>query len=277
MTTAFDESLLDMNGPSKEQQLLEAKQKIAGEVPLIDNPQSCVIMLPRGLFRGNEWQNEVEVRELTGADEEALARIRDSVDFFDSVIAHGTVRIGAEDLSHRPVSERTLPLQELLLGERSQILMAIIRVTYGDNKTLNVTCPSCQAEQEVDLILSEDFKAKSMDDPFKQTYSHVTSKGDSIEYRLVNGADQSVTLSKKGASVAEQNSMILSRVITSVNNSLLPDPLGYVRGLSMRDRADLLDKLTEQQPSLDMTLKVPCVGCGGEQVLALGWPDLFRP
>lgn len=277
MTTDFDQSLLDMTTPDREQQLRDAKERAVGPIPLIADPPSCLVLLPRGMFRNNEWQQEAEVRELVGIDEEALARIRDAVDFYDHVLALGTVRVGTEDLTQRPVSERLILLQELLLGERQQLLMAVIRVTYGDSKTLNVTCPNCQAEQEVDLIISEDFKPKVMDDPHKQTYSYTTSKGDNIEYRLVNGGDQNAALGKKGASPAEINSIILSRVITAVNNGLLPDPLGYARAMSLRDRTALLENLTNQQPSIDMTLTMPCVGCGGDQVLGLGWRDLFRP
>jgi ribosomal protein S27E len=273
--TAFDQTMMDMG--AKERQLQEAKEKMAGSVPLISDPQSCVVILPRGILRGQEWEQEAEVRELNGADEEALARVRDVVNFFDHVLAHGVVRVGSEDLSGRSVPERLTVLQNLLLGERSQLLLAIIRVTYGDNKTLNVTCPNCEAEQEIDLILSEDFKSSEMETPHKLTYSYATSKGQSIEYRLVTGADQAIALSKKGATTAEQNSTILSRVITAVDGGFVVDPLKFVRDLSMRDRTVLLDKLTEMQPQIDLTLKVPCAGCGGEQVLALGWPDLFRP
>lgn len=274
--TTLEDNPLDML--DKERQLQAAKERIAGGVPLIEDPPSCIVMLQRGLLRGQEWQQEAEVRELNGADEEALSRVRDMVNFFDLVMAHGTVRIGDEDLSVRPISERQIILGELLLGERSQLLLAVIRVTYGDNKTLNVTCPNpdCKAEQEVDLILSEDFKIKPMEDPHKLTYSFATAKGDAIEYRLATGADQVAALSKKGATQSEQNSILLSRVITSVNNGLLPDPLGYARAMLMRDRTVLLEKLMDQQPKLDLTLKVPCVGCGGEQVLSLGWTDLFR-
>lgn len=277
MTAYADTKTDPLDMLNKEQQLQEAKERIAGGVPLMDDPPSCIVNLQRGLLRG-EWQTEAEVRELTGADEEALARVRDMVSFFDLVMAHGTVRIGNEDLAARPVSERQIILGELLIGERSQLLMAVIKVTYGDNKTLNVTCPNidCKAEQEVDLILSEDFKTLPMEDPHKMTYSFPTSKGDTIEYRLATGADQTAALAKKGASQSEQNSILLSRVITAVNNGLLPDPLGYARGLGMKDRTVLLEKLMDQQPKLDLTLKVPCVGCGGEQVLALGWGDLFR-
>lgn len=276
-TTEFDTSILDT--PDREQQLAEAKEKIAGSVPLIEAPPSGIVVLPRGLLKGDSWEQEAEVRELTGADEETLARVREAASFYDHLLALGVVRIGSIDLGSRPVSERLGILQKLLLGERQQLLLAVVAATYGDTKTLNVTCPNpdCGAEQEVDLILSEDFKAKPMEDPFRMTYSFTTSKGDAIQYRLAEGADQIAVLDKKGAAVAEQNSLILSRVITQVNGRLLLDPLLYARSLSMRDRAALLTELTSKQPEIDLTLRVPCVGCGGEQVLALGWPDLFRP
>lgn len=260
----------------KEQQLQEAKERIAGALPLVPNPPSCIIDLPRGLRKGDSWEAEAEVRELNGEDEESLARVRDMVSYFDAVMAHGTVRIGEVDLSARPVSERQGILGQLLVGERERLLLGIIQATYGDTKTIGYTCTLCSVEQDVELILSEDFKPKELENPYQVARSFTTSKGDMVEYRLVTGGDQLEALNKKGASVAEQNSILMSRVIVKVNGQLPLDPLAYARKLSLRDRQEFVKLLLEQQPGIDLTLTTSCAGCGGEQVLPIGWGDLFR-
>lgn len=262
---------------SKVQQLERAKAVIAGSVPLISTPISDQITVSRGLYRNGEWYTTVHVKELTGADEEALARVKDGLELLDAILASGTSRVGEVDLTGKPLSERQGILGELLLGERTQILLAIVQQTYGDNKTIKTTCDTCAHEQEIDLILSEDFKAKPMDNPYQLTYSHVTSKGDTIEYRLATGNDQTEAVRKKGITVPEQNTIILSRCITSFNGGLVVDPLRYARSLSMKDRSIILNALVDNQPNVDLTLDTVCLGCGGEQHLALGWMDLFQP
>jgi len=51
----------------------------------------------------------------------------------------------------------------------------------------------------------------------------------------------------------------------------------YARKLPMRDRQGLLAALVSHQPKVDMTVTVDCVGCREEQVIPLGWADLFQP
>lgn len=262
---------------SKSQQLAEAKAAIVGTTPLIPEAPNCVVNLPRGLMKGGEWKREAEVRELTGSDEEALSRVRESADFFDLVLAHGVIRIEDINLETASVSERQAILHELLIGERSQLLLAILIATYGDEKLLNVTCPHCSVEQEVKIIPSEDFKQKNVEGVDSTLFNYVTNKGHNIEYRLVNGGDQMEALKKKGASTAEQNTLILSRCMVKVNGQLIPDPVGYARRLGMKDRTALLAEMITKQPDIDMAVQMACIGCGGDIVLGLGWSDLFRP
>jgi hypothetical protein len=84
-------------------------------------------------------------------------------------------------------------------------------------------------------------------------------------------------LHKKGATNAEQNTLMLSECITEIDGKPAINPLSTARGLSMGDRRKLLDILTSSQPSPDMNLEVACISCGFEMVLPLSWGDIFRP
>ena len=261
---------------AKQQSLQDAKQAIAGPVPLIPEAPDTSLVLPLGLLIDETRQTQVKVRELTGSDEEALARMREPNEYFDLVIALGTVSIGDFDLSSLPPAERQGRLRSLLIGERDQLFMAVIKATFGNTKTINFTCRSCGESQEVDLLLSEDFKPLDVGVISTTTHTFTTTKGDTLDYRLVTGEDQREALARKGSSIAEQNSIILSRCITRVNSGLLPDPLGFVRGLSIKDRNDLLGALVSKQPSIDLEVTTTCVACSTSQTLPLGWGDLFR-
>jgi hypothetical protein len=256
--------------------LAKAKKEIAGPVPLIQDAADSFLTLPRGLHHNGAWQRSVEVRELTGMDEEALAKVRDVTDFYDTVLALSVTRIGDLDLGSLPLIERQGHLQNLLIGERDQIFVAAVKATYGDRKTLRYTCPSCNEEQDLILTLSQDFRPKEVGDITATTYQFTTSKGVEIQYRLATGSDQLEVMRRKGASPAEQNSIMLSRCLVNAGGQLVVDPLNYARSLSMRDRGRFLGELFNHQPSIDLTVTVPCVACREEQAVSLGWGDLFR-
>ena len=93
----------------------------------------------------------------------------------------------------------------------------------------------------------------------------------------MTGDDQREAFQRKGATTAEQNTIILSRIITKLNGGLIPDPLQFVRQMSMRDRAQLLDVVVSKQPVINLGVTTQCAACQSSQTLTLGWGDLFRP
>ncbi len=261
----------------KERDLQEAQKVVAGSIPLIEAAPSLLFDLPRGRHNANKWETEVELRELTGSDEEALARFNDTADFFDGVLVYGTTRIGSTQLTDLSFPERQSILAELLIGEREQLFINIARVTYGNEKDIGHTCPSCGNEAETTVLISEDIEMPIMESPYTLSHTMVTSKGDTLTYRLAIGSDQMALLKKKGASAAEQTSLMISQCVVKVNDKPIIDPMGMARGLSMGDRRKLMDHLVEDQPSPDMNLTMPCINCGYELTFPLSWGDIFRP
>ena len=262
----------------KQSKLASAKAQIAGPVPLIEEAPDTALTLPRGLFQSGTFKKVVTFRELTGADEELLAKTKDGNDLFDRVIALGTVSIDDFDLQSLPVSERQTWTRMLLIGERDLLFLSIVKATFGNERTLSFTCSMCRERQDITLLLSEDFQPKEIPPELSlETFEYRTSKGDDLIMRLVTGDDQREAFSRKGSTVAEQNTVILSRCITKLNGGLVPDPLGYARSLSMKDRSALLADLVSRQPSVDLGVTTKCAACEADQTLNLGWGDLFRP
>ena len=265
---------LGAHGPAD---LRRAKEAIAGSVPLIAEAPDCSLKLPRGLFIRGSYKTDVTIRELTGLDEETLAKQREVLDYFDTVISLGVTQIGDFDLEGLPLAERSAYMRTLLIGERDQLFVSVVKATFGDNKTISFTCPVCAEKQEADLILSEDFKPKEVDDVTSALVTYNTARGDEVEYRLATGEDQRETLTRKGTTMAEQNTILLSRCIVRVNGGVLPDPTSYVRKLGIKDRQELLARLIDGQPTINLTLTTRCAVCDAEVPLALSWGDLFRP
>jgi len=235
------------------------------------------VELPRGLSYSGAWQKRAMVRELTGVDEEAISRVKEITDIYDTVLALGTVRVGDLELGALPLTERQGYLGQLLLGERDQLFIGIVRATYGDHKTLLYRCQNCNEQQQLTVILSEDFPMEVVPDVERTEFDYITSKGERIMYRPAIGADQMEALKRKNATMAEQNTIILSRTIKEVDGQLVLDPMAYARNLPLRDRNALLAELVSRQPNVNMTVTVGCVACREEQTIPLGWADLFQP
>jgi len=262
----------------KQSKLAAAKDAIAGPVPLIPEAPDTTIILPRGLYVSGTFKKQASFRELNGSDEEVLARTKDGNDLFDQVIALGTVSIDDFDIQSLPIPERQTWLRMLLIGEREQLFLGIVTATFGESKTISFTCSMCRERQDVELLLTEDFKPKEID-PAKSldVFDYRTVKGADLVVRLVTGEDQREAFGRKGATVAEQNTIILSRVITKLNGGMVADPMGFARSLSMKDRSALLADLVSRQPSIDLGVTTTCAVCQAEQLLNLGWGDIFRP
>jgi hypothetical protein len=260
----------------KQDEIRAAKEAMAGPVPIIGEAPDTLLTLPRGLFHNGQWQRAVVARELTGADEETLAKVPDQLAFYSTVIALGIESIGELDLASMPLAARKSHLAGLLLGERDMLFVKVVQTSFGDEKDINFNCSLCETEQTMTLILSEDFQANIPEDT-SIDHQFTTSKGDVLDYRAGVGSDQDEATSKKGATLAEQNTIMLSRCVTKCNGDLIVDPLKFVRNLGISDRSKLLKELIALQPSIDMELKTKCAGCGGDQTVALGWGDIFRP
>jgi hypothetical protein len=247
--------------------LAAAKQAIAGPTPLIEEPPDTALTLPRGLYVSGTFKRLAVVRELTGADEEQLAKSKDGADLFDKVVAQGTTSIDDFDLSSMPVVERQTWLRMLLIGEREQLFLAISRAT----------CSMCGEAQETELLLSEDFKPIEIDPSLSmENFDYRTTKGDDLVVRLVTGEDQNEAFTRKNASIPEQNTIILSRCITKLNGGLVADPMGYARNLSIKDRELLLAEMVRRQPSINLGVATQCAACNADQTLNISWGMLFR-
>ena len=127
------------------------------------------------------------------------------------------------------------------------------------------------------LTISNDFKPRVVPEVDRTEFHYQTSKGADIAYRPAIGADQIEALNRKGASPAEQNTIIHSRCIKTVDGQLVINPLDFARAMPMRDRTALLDLLIERQPTVDLSVTINCAVCREEQTISLGWGDLFRP
>ncbi|WP_159073500.1 hypothetical protein [Streptomyces sp. RTd22] len=242
-----------------------------GEPPVIPVPADCLITLPAGLVREDHVITEAEVRELTGADEEALARVRSNpLRLLETLLELGTVRIG--DV---PATSDVLP--QLLLGDRDALVIAIRRVTFGDEMEFSeIRCPNC----------GEDFAATiSLADiqPQTATSTKLTvpmRKGGCAIVRYPTGADQAAMLALPKATDAERNTYMLGCCLVEVRDAqgkVTPGSADLAKSLGMGDIRNILSQLAATQPGPRLLeVSIEHEACGGEVPLPLSVADIFR-
>lgn len=271
-----------LQGLPVDQQALEmgkVQTAIHGEEPLIPEAPDTNVTLFRGAYSGGEWNQKAAVKELNGSDEEYIARMMGGSNptlYLNAVLTYGVEMLGAYDLPTLGVAERMALIDSLLVGEKELLFLNILRVTYGDIRTVAVKCPTCQAVNDVSFSITEDVPIRTLDDPFALDYEFTCRNEDNLRYRLVNGADQAASAQKPQATMPEQNTILISRVITTVNGKPLVDPLHFAREMGALDRRNLLDTLLSKQPGPYFEeVKLPCATCGAESLFTPTWADLL--
>jgi hypothetical protein len=234
--------------------------------------------LPGGLVRGDEVIRTATVRELTGEDEEKLYKALASNNrfhFTNVLLECGTELIGDEPA--KPL------LKNLLIGDREQIILAIRRVTYGDNITVvNYECPECGVvTPQISFDISEDIPVRKLEHPSDIEFEVKLRKGSVAHVRLPTGADQKVLSEHPDATLAERNTLMLQNIIR-----ILVDPNGTQHNLAVEpslalkmgiaDRRSILNEVAKRTPGPRYNdIKFVHEACGKEVTLGIDLGDLF--
>lgn len=254
------------------------QRSIAGAQPLMEDPPDNSFTLPRGISDGVSFNGDVVIRELDGSDEETLAKVKDFMTWYDTVLALGVSRIGHRDLEALELPQRLVIVRSLLTGERRMLFMWIVRVNFGDHRTFSFICQNeaCKAEIEADVDLSTSFIPTPME-KVQELYEYTTTgqTPQTISFRLPVGFDE-VEVVSIGGTGAEQNSKMLAQCVEKLNGKEIVDKDRFVRKLTMRDRKGLLGVISSLQSQLDMELEAECPTCRTKNTYMMGFLNFFR-
>jgi hypothetical protein len=232
-------------------------------------PSGPEVTLPGGFIDEGEVIKTVEVRELNGVDEEAIAKAATTGKALNVLLQRGLVKIGSRDVKRED-------FDSLLSGDRDAILIGIRRITFGETLDFKINCLSCNETQDVSIDLAEDIPVKTLDDPITdRTWSVETKKGH-VTVSLPTGITQKKLLENADKTTAEINTLLLSGCVMSVNG--IPSMgASTVLNLGMADRSKIIDQILEKNPGprLGEVSKV-CKACGETIALPLSLVDLFR-
>ena len=239
------------------------KQRVKVETP----PDTTVTLAAGFMDPIDGFVNSAEVRELNGADEEAIAKAADTGKALLTILERAVVKIGDQ-----PATKELLDL--LLAGDRELLLFTIRRVTFGDEVSFEgQLCIKCTDTQKMTVNLNEDVKIKSLDGSRSFT---LDCKVGTVEVELPTGATQKALINSNNKTAAELDTLVLKSCIKSINGMPILDS-EQARQLSIKDRRDILKAISDRNPGPQLNEIVKsCQICGSEVPLPLTLADLFQ-
>lgn len=244
-----------------------AEPEAAQEVKIVA-PSDVLVNLPGGLVIDGEIVKTAEVRELTGRDEEAIARAgRPKI--FTTMLNRATKSIGS-----KPASEDLL--DSLLVGDRTEILLGIYRATFGNTAEVPSWCEGCESVKTVEVDVLEDVKRKVILDPVADTTFTVKGKKHEFLVTLPTGVTEKRISANPDMSIAESVTILLEQTVLKIDGQPVFSK-AQIQNLGVMDRRAIADEITSRTPGPQFDdLTVKCPDCEGEVQVPINLGTLFR-
>lgn len=237
-----------------------------------------VFELPCGYIdpRTRELVTEVQVREITGNEEDMLASQQvPSAQKISQLLAGCVTRIGS-------VTDQGLiagMVQDLTVGDRVFLIFAIRRVTLGDELPVREKCPECKVTTLFMVDLDKDLTSRPMPDPTKRVFDVMLPSGLAARFRVSTGQDEAnmAKLVRRQQHKSDALSQSLLMRLEMLGDE--KPTLKMVKSLGMRDRNFLRDQFQAVEGGVDTTLELECPACGHawEKDLDLSASNFFFP
>ena len=192
------------------------------------------------------------------------------------------------------IIDKNIKVEDLLVGDKSALVIAARISGYGPEYSVSVTCPSCdtKAKHEFDLSSfsvkeSENLENLGVTRTENGTFVFKLPKTNvQVETRLLTGKDEASIVNemamKKGKDTlqVEKNSTSqLKRVIVSVNGVQDRNQISaFVDNMPAIDSRFLRAVLKKLNPEVDTTQTFVCASCGHEEEMEVPFTvEFFWP
>jgi hypothetical protein len=248
-------------------------QEVEGEATTIVIPSlpDTTVELPAGLYDSFDGTlvTTAEVRELTGADEEAIVKINEPGKALFAILERATVSVGEQKATKEI-------LNRLLAGDREAILLAIRIATFGPEITLESVCSRCPGVQNFTINLLADVEMKQLSDKVADRYFTLKLKAGDVQVQLPTGDTQNKLINSPNKNSAELDTILLANCVTDIAGQPVLSEAS-VRGLGIKDRREILEEIAKRNPGPQLSeIKKACGECGQEVELPLTLAELFQ-
>lgn len=246
-------------------QAMAEPEKVIVTVP----PSASEVELPGGLITvGGSLIKYAEIRELNGADEEAIAKSGSTARALNTILQRGLVSLGG-----MPVNPSNF--DDLLMGDRDMLLLAIRKITFGNTVNLRMSCRSCYIQNDIEVDLEKDVKIVYLNDPLDRRFT-VDLKSGTAEVSLPNGVTHKKLIDNADKTASEITTIIIASCLTEVNGEF---SYGTSTALSLGilDREKIVTEIYSRTPGPRLgEVSKACEACGASIAIPLGLADLFR-
>lgn len=250
------------------------------DIPQIESPAPGHLMLMWGIAgEDEERQLRAEVRELNGADEEAMARLKEGSPSYYTDLVDLVLKRAVESVGDTPVTivNSALVLGDLLVADRELLFKEIILATFGSEREYeNIGCPTCLAANDITVDVEGLIEVKALEG---EPVTKVVLRDKTVvtlHYPL--GKDQKFVYdTNEELSPAGYNTRMIARCIDTVDGGPLRETMAtsYALELGMADRRKIVTALAGGPSVKFKEVEVPCTECGEAIPFAFGWADLL--
>jgi hypothetical protein len=230
-----------------------------------------IVKLPHGYVNNGTSFDEVEVRAMTGVEEDVLSDDKLPMVYrLNEMIANCIIRIGTET-DKAKIKDMLVKLSS---EDQTVLLITLRSISVSDTYSVQTECPSCNAAIKLDVTLSS------------LAIRPAKAKGAPVEITLPSGRKAKVrpmTIedSMKLADMRLQGDSRLSTAIfvrVSELDGKAPT-IDDIRGLIYGDRIALRNVFDEVEGGVETDLKTTCPGCKRNftDVLDIASAEFFNP
>ncbi len=245
---------------------------VASVAPVVDESWAeGRLVLPGGIIDSEGvCHKTVWVRELTGADEEALCDGR--YETGAQLATHFLSRVIAKvDGLDAPLAREAVA--DMLVGDRDYLLLRLRQLNLGDpvHQVMRCPRPTCDQKVDVDFSISE-IPVRRLDE-VRTTYPVDLSRpafpddgtSGQVILRLPNGRDQEALAGLEESNPGRANTRLFSRILVRLGRLKQPElDEERVRELPLFARREIGDFLREKSPGPDLRVEIQCPGCGAD-------------
>jgi hypothetical protein len=248
------------------------------DVPVIDEPPPGTAELLWGIEHEGHRYRTALVRELNGADEEALARLPSSNANYNVMVVDLYLRCAVVQVGPIDVTKDKSALGKLLISDRDILFKEILLTTYGKEREYeNVSCQSCGFVVDLFVDVEALVEIRNEREITSDRFVVELRDGTQVLMRYVSGADQMAVFHSTVTTLTtpEANTAFLATCVEKVNGKPVGDPEKWALELGAQDRAKIVAALLDIPAVGFKEVEVPCEKCGNRLPTRIGWADLL--
>lgn len=253
-------------------------QALHKSVPVanIPLPSSGLVYSPESNLAGKDT---IDIKHMTPREEDILLN--------KAYSRKGTI---ISELVKSCVADKSIDTSQLLVGDRTAVLIGIRATGYGSAYKVKVTCPKCELPSNVEINLAElgtrdlDLKVVQQVAPGKNEFLFkLPSSGKTVTFKYLTGTETDMLFAKWREELRQkqQPAMITDRLKKQIiavdgntNTFVISDFVETMHGL---DSLALRGHVDDTEPGVDLTHTFVCdnAECENKEVLGFSLDEHF--